>query len=54
MFFDILIVELFQSRSGPMKEILTRLDAQNFFEIIVFTNNMLFEESIDEWPRVDW
>ncbi|KAL5257711.1 hypothetical protein ACHWQZ_G012583 [Mnemiopsis leidyi] len=42
-----------KSRSGPMKQILSRLDAQNFFEIIVFTNQMLFDLSIDEWPRVD-
>ena len=44
----------FQSRSIPMKQILSRLDAQNFFEIIVFTNQMLFDLNIDEWPRVDW
>lgn len=36
-----------------MKQILTRLDAQNFFEIIVFTKQMLFDQSIDEWPQVD-
>lgn len=37
-----------------MKQILSRLDGQNFFEIIVFTNQMLFDLSIEEWPRVDW
>ena len=43
-----------QSRSAPMKEILQRLEAQNFYEIIIFTNDMLFNETIEQWPRVDW
>ena len=35
-----------------MKQILNRLEAQNFFQIIVFTNEML-NKPIEDWPRVD-
>eukprot|EP00116_Pleurobrachia_bachei_P014248 sb/3474510/ len=41
-----------KSRSKPMKQILNRLEAQNFFQIIVFTNEML-NRPIEDWPRVD-
>lgn len=37
--------------SKPMKEFLKWLDEQGMFEVIVFTNHMIHDLPIEEWPR---
>ena len=37
--------------SKPMKEFLKWLEAQGMFEVIVFTNKMIHDSPIEEWPR---
>jgi inositol hexakisphosphate/diphosphoinositol-pentakisphosphate kinase len=39
--------------SKPMEEILTRLKSYNFFEVIVFPQDMIVNSPIEEWPRVE-
>ena len=43
-----------KTNSKPMEEILNRLKSfNNYFEIIKFSEDMIRNKSIDEWPRVD-
>ena len=36
-----------------MKEILKRLRVQEVFEIVVFTDKQILQESVDNWPICD-
>lgn len=41
-----------KSRSKPMRAILSRLN-ENIFDVIVFGDEVILEQPIEEWPRVD-
>lgn len=40
-------------KSKPMEAILTRLASYNYFEIIVFDQEIILNSPITEWPRCD-
>ncbi|XP_062522518.1 inositol hexakisphosphate and diphosphoinositol-pentakisphosphate kinase 2-like isoform X2 [Corticium candelabrum] len=42
-----------KAASKPMKEILKRLRVQEVFEIVVFTDKQILQESVDNWPICD-
>ncbi|XP_021771087.1 inositol hexakisphosphate and diphosphoinositol-pentakisphosphate kinase VIP2-like isoform X2 [Chenopodium quinoa] len=43
----------FEASSGPMKQILERLDAFGEFEIILFGDKVILEDPIESWPLCD-
>ncbi|CAL7933408.1 unnamed protein product [Xylocopa violacea] len=42
-----------KSQSKPMKEILTRLEEFEYIKIIVFPEEVILKESVEDWPIVD-
>ncbi|XP_015434061.1 PREDICTED: inositol hexakisphosphate and diphosphoinositol-pentakisphosphate kinase 2 [Dufourea novaeangliae] len=42
-----------KSQSKPMKEILTRLEEFEYIKIIVFPEEVILKESVEDWPVVD-
>ncbi|XP_058810103.1 inositol hexakisphosphate and diphosphoinositol-pentakisphosphate kinase-like isoform X3 [Phymastichus coffea] len=42
-----------KSQSKPMKEILTRLEEFEYIKIIVFTEEVILKEPVEDWPVVD-
>ncbi|XP_048513997.1 inositol hexakisphosphate and diphosphoinositol-pentakisphosphate kinase 2 isoform X2 [Athalia rosae] len=42
-----------KSQSKPMKEILTRLEEFEYLKIIVFPEEVILKEPVEEWPIVD-
>ncbi|XP_064471577.1 inositol hexakisphosphate and diphosphoinositol-pentakisphosphate kinase 2-like isoform X4 [Ornithodoros turicata] len=42
-----------KSQSKPMKEILTRLDEFEYIKTVVFQEDVILNESIDNWPLCD-
>ncbi|XP_076624007.1 inositol hexakisphosphate and diphosphoinositol-pentakisphosphate kinase isoform X17 [Colletes latitarsis] len=42
-----------KSQSKPMKEILTRLEEFEYIKIVVFPEEVILKESVEDWPIVD-
>ncbi|XP_044000877.1 inositol hexakisphosphate and diphosphoinositol-pentakisphosphate kinase 2 isoform X15 [Aphidius gifuensis] len=42
-----------KSQSKPMKEILTRLEEFEYIKVIVFSEDVILKEPVEEWPIVD-
>ncbi|XP_011329785.2 inositol hexakisphosphate and diphosphoinositol-pentakisphosphate kinase 2 isoform X7 [Ooceraea biroi] len=42
-----------KSQSKPMKEILTRLEEFEYIKIVVFPEEVILKESVENWPVVD-
>ncbi|XP_076545280.1 inositol hexakisphosphate and diphosphoinositol-pentakisphosphate kinase isoform X5 [Osmia lignaria lignaria] len=42
-----------KSQSKPMKEILTRLEEFEYIKIVVFPEEVILKESVEDWPVVD-
>ncbi|XP_067212718.1 inositol hexakisphosphate and diphosphoinositol-pentakisphosphate kinase 2 isoform X25 [Linepithema humile] len=42
-----------KSQSKPMKEILTRLEEFEYIKIVVFPEEVILKESVENWPIVD-
>ncbi|XP_066593031.1 inositol hexakisphosphate and diphosphoinositol-pentakisphosphate kinase 2 isoform X10 [Prorops nasuta] len=42
-----------KSQSKPMKEILTRLEEFEYIKIMVFPEEVILKESVEDWPMVD-
>ena len=37
----------------PMQNILQRLEVHSYIKVIMFTNRMILEDSIEDWPMCD-
>ncbi|OAD54924.1 Inositol hexakisphosphate and diphosphoinositol-pentakisphosphate kinase, partial [Eufriesea mexicana] len=42
-----------KSQSKPMKEILTRLEEFEYIKIVVFPEEVILKESVEDWPIID-
>jgi len=42
-----------KTRSSAMKEILTRVEAFGEFQIVIFGDNCILNQPVEEWPKVD-